>query len=114
MKNAMAGCNMESELVMAARNNRKNQRKPKKLPTGIAWNTCGRVSKPRAKVESLIPAGPRKIKAAGMVISPPSATSAKIFPEAEVVPDNTTSSLRRTELEYVIITPNPTEREKNT
>ena len=90
---AMAGWSMERELVSAAMKRRKNQRKPKSWPAGMWAKTRGRVWKPRPKVPPVVPATPRKIKAAGMVIRPPSETSQNSFPAAAVVELRAISSL---------------------
>jgi len=70
---AMAGWSIESELVTAARKRREKKRKPTSWPRGIEAKTMGRVMKPRLKtdfVASAVPAGPRKMKAAGTMIIP--------------------------------------------
>ena len=94
-RKAMAGCNMESELVIAARKRRKNQRKPTQRPSGMCSKTSGRVLNPSAKVPPTAPAAPRKIKAAGMVIMPPSDTSKNSLPATAVVELKAMSSSRR-------------------
>ncbi len=53
------------------------------------------VLKPRAKVPPTTPAAPRKMKAAGMVIIPPSDTSKNSLPATAVVELSAMSSLRR-------------------
>ena len=93
----MAGCNMERELVIAARKSMKNHKNPTSRPNGMYSNTTGSVLNPRENVEfnePAMPTAPRNTNAAGMVISPPRHTSKNSLVEAAVKPESTTSSLR--------------------
>src|SRR5688572_28279505 len=106
--NAFAGCSIESELVIAARNNMKNQTDPKKFPKGMCAKTTGSVLNPRLKedpVTVLVNPMPRKTTAAGIVIRPPRATSKNSFVADAVNPDSTTSSLRLTYFASLMMMP---------
>ena len=92
-KKAIPGCNIEIELVIAAKNKMKKNAPPKKAPNGIFANTNGNTVKPNPNVPCpATDANPKNATAAGTVINPPKATSQNSFALLAVNPLNTTSS----------------------
>ena len=88
---------MESELVTAAKNSRKKNRKPKKLPNGSDTKNSGSTLKPKSKSDSpapIAPDTPKNATAAGTVIIPPRQISQNSFALHEVKALRTMSSLR--------------------
>ena len=96
-KKALAGCNIEIELVIAARKRRKNQAKPMNRPiVPMCSKTTGRALNPTAKVPpstaTAVEATPRKTTAEVMVMSPPKPTSKSSLVALAVRPDSAMSS----------------------
>ena len=89
------GCNIETLLVIAAKNSMKNQQKPKKRPPGISAKTFGKALKPSPKVPCCVAAIPKKMNAAGRVINPPRQTSKNSFTALAVHPLSATASFFR-------------------
>ncbi|OPZ96623.1 MAG: hypothetical protein BWY71_01881 [Planctomycetes bacterium ADurb.Bin412] len=95
-RKATAGWASEILDVTPARNSSINHRNPNRLPPGICCITSGMVTKLKLNAPPSttcrVPAGPKKAKAAGMIMLPPKITSVISLAEAAVNPDSATSS----------------------
>jgi hypothetical protein len=92
-KKAITGCNIDTLLVIAARNSMKNQQKPKNGPPGISANTFGKAIEALSpKVPCCVAAIPRKMNAAGNVINAAETDFEEFIHALAVSPLNATSS----------------------
>jgi len=91
----MPGCSIERELVIAARNSRKNQALPKNAGNGIFAKTSGSHFEARRTCLGRDSRRAQEMKAAGTVINPPKPTSQNSFAALALKPLSTTSSLFR-------------------